>query len=432
MVERLQGRSILSTFDALVKRIKAYRTLLDFSFASSAFSLAGMLAGFVVLKWIDPVDIGLWQSLLIIESYLIIFQIGVFKGLGRELPYRRGTKDPSAEALAGTAQMIAFYGSALFICAGVIAFFLYPDLPRIRIALPAVFFASSATLYNNYLDITYRADREFKRLARIRFALAILTIGTLPLIYYLGFIGLPLRYIIMRCGAAILCHIWRPINAPIKFSRKHFVTLLRIGFPIFCSAYLVGMSKTFPKIILLSKGGSILVGLFAPAMVVLSLLTILPISVSQYISPLMSFRFGKTGDPGSLWPMAKKLAIGGLVFSVPLIIVGYLFVPLIVKMTIPKYIDSITAIRWTMVTGAFVGSSLAVHSMRSLKAWRYIAFYTGAQVLTSYGFPYAMASYMDNTLNGVAAGYAISQAVCFVVGLRCVYLATNSARYSRY
>ena len=414
----------------LIRRASTHRTFVEYSGASTAFSVTGMLAGILVLRWLSPEDIGLWQSLLILGTYSLIFQVGAFKGLSRELPFRLGAGDDSAEALASTAQTVAAIGAALLVVAGLCLPFLVGGDVRLRYGLSVVSLGSAAELYNNYLVVTYRSNRSFDLLARIKVVLAVANIATLPMVYYLGYWGLALRYLAIRVVTVCLTHLARPLHVGPGFSWRNLWILLKVGVPIFTFAYLVSVGKTLPRVILLASGGAELVGLFAPAAAVVGLVVILPKAISQYISPQMSFRFGRSGKPQSIWPMAWKTGIGFLVISLPAIAVAYVILPGVISGYFPKYSASIPAVRWAMLAGAFGGAGISGSALRSLKAWRWLSLLTAVRLSLAYALPFGFAQVMQSPLEGVAVGFALSELVSFVAGMWCVYAATHSSRYA--
>ena len=71
----------------LRERYGHHSTLLRFSTASVIYSMATMLTGLVIYRWVEPADYGLWLSVLMIQVYASIIQGGVLNGLNRELPF---------------------------------------------------------------------------------------------------------------------------------------------------------------------------------------------------------------------------------------------------------------------------------------------------------------------------------------------------------
>ena len=395
-----------------------------YSAASTLLGLTASLAGLLLLRWVAPQQMGLWQSLLLVQTYSTLVQAGVFNGLNRELPYRLGNGDPEAMELVSTGQGFSIIVVALLLVGAVGSLFVSTD-PSVRYVLPAVFIASASAIYQQFLGATYRADRAFRKLAIISVIDAGVTIATLPIVYLLGYPGLPLRYLVLGFIAAGSRHIWRPFAVPTRLNLRHLVVLLKVGVPLYGLGYLLNVSNTLPRVVLLSRGSLEMVGLFSPAAAMITLMVMVPQSVAQYIYPRMSYRLGETGDPNSLWPMAWKGSLGMLAFSVPLVLVGLIAVPPLIDIFIPEYAVATNAVRWTLVGGMFLGASIAVNALNSLKAWGLMSVYTGSRLATNFLFPFIGFSFFSSRIEGVASGYALAQMVCFFIALVCVYAATR-------
>jgi O-antigen/teichoic acid export membrane protein len=408
--------------DQLGRRVWAHGTLARFAGATTFQSVVTMLAGFAVLRWVSPDDLGLWQSFLLIESYSLLVQVGVFNGLNRELPFQLGANNATdAMRLAATSQTVAAFGSGLLAIGTLIAVFSGAE-PRTTCGVAAVFFASACGVYQNYLTVTYRADRAFETLARLNLLDGILGVVSLPLVFYLGYVGLALRYALMKGISVTLNHLFRPMRPGWGLSWRTLVSLLRIGVPLYTSGYLLGVSVTFPKVILLSEHGPRVVGLFAPAGAMMAVMQILPGALGQFVYPRMSFALGRTNDPASLWPIVWKTTAGTFAISIPVAIVGMWLAPWFISGFFPKYTDCIPAIRWTIATGVLLGSTIGVNALYSLKAWRPIVVYTAVRVCAAFVFPYLMIR-TTRPLEGIALGYFIGESLSFVVGAACVYWA---------
>ena len=52
-----------------------------------------MLFGLVVLKWITPEEMGIWNGVTIASPYISFLQLGLFVALNRELPFLIGKGD---------------------------------------------------------------------------------------------------------------------------------------------------------------------------------------------------------------------------------------------------------------------------------------------------------------------------------------------------
>jgi O-antigen/teichoic acid export membrane protein len=409
---------------ALTERVHDHRTLIHFSTASVAFNLTTMLANIIILRWIGPADMGLWQLLLLIQSYSLVVQCGVFNGLNRELPFRMGTGDDNAvKEFAGTTQSVAIGGGIILLIGGLGSLLFIDDTTK-RYTTAIVFLCSAENLYVNYLAVTYRADKAFRTLTWLRVFQAAVTLLTLPLVCYFGFAGLIGRYLLITTAAMSLNHAWRPIHVRPSFIWQRALTLLKVGVPVYILGYIVTVADTFPQV-LLSGSGTKMVGLFSPVSATITMMQMLPVSIAQYIYPHMSYRFGKTGDPATLWPIAWKTSVGLLVLLLPVLPIGIALIPWVLRAYFPQYADAAGAVKFGLMSGMFLGASISMTALFSLKAWFWAGVYSVGRAVSTYVLLLLMIWCWTSRLEAVAAGYMLAQAFAFALAMFCIYRATH-------
>jgi O-antigen/teichoic acid export membrane protein len=385
-----------------------------------------MAASFVILRWIDPKEYGIWQSLLVINSYLILVQSGVINGLNRELPYVMGKGDQKAIIeLAASAQGFAFIISGFLVIAAAGIPLIIED-KRIGWTMAGIVLVAAISIVRNYLFSTYRAGRAFDVLTRINLFESAAGIVTIPLVYYFGYAGLVCRVVFLQIAGLIVSYIWRPLKVSSQCRIKPLIKLLKVGGPIFSLSYLFGIADTFPKLILIKYSGPELVGLFAPALALTSFYTMLPAVVARYIYPQMSYQLGKYDDnPISIWPTAWKSAGGAVIAGIPFMIIGFLVIDPMISYFFPKYAEAIPATYWCLAAGLFLGPRIAVNALFALKAWKWATIYTIIFVISNFLFPWL--GFLNNSkpLVGLAMGICLSYLVIFIGAMVCIYQATH-------
>src|SRR5262249_40844713 len=80
----------------------------------------------------------------------------------------------------------------------------------------------------------------------------------------------------------------------------------------------------------------------------------------------------------------------------------------------PRYVASVPAVRWSILSGLLWSLSPAASLLGSLKAWRSLSFYVLVILVARWVFPWAMAQVYE-PLDGVARGSALAAAVVGVV-----------------
>ncbi len=409
-----------------------YKDIGLFTFSSLAKAFGQLASGLLIIRFIEPKDLGIWHSINLATTYALFMQGGVLNGLSRELPFFLGEgKDQKAQDLASTTNAYTNICSILSIIIGVIALCIYwNESYKIRLAIGAVSITTAFTFYNDYLITTFRSKNSFNKMAYVYLTEASLMILSLPLLYFFQYEGLIFRALIVSGIALFLLHTVRPLPVKLKFKKDDFFLLLHTGIPIFILAYIVSSTSTFDRIFLLKQGGTELVGYYALAMIVFSTFEIIPGSLSQYIYPRMSYEFGKEKNPFHLWKIGMK--VSGIIFLImlPLAVIAWISLPFFVNHFFPKYAHGISAAQIILFGSIFSSLTLVVNSLWSMKKWKYIIIYqitiSALQILG----PFFGILLFSSPLVGVAVGKVLSLISKGIMSIIISYLAlirSNSA-----
>jgi len=405
----------------------SHRDVALYTASSVARTAAQFIASLITVRLIAPEELGLWSSISLATTYAFFLQAGVTNGLGRELPYQLGAGDSeSAKRLAGTSQTFVLGGSLLVVLAGLVALVACRDQgPAALLCIVAVIPITVATLYQNFLTVTFRSKSSFLALAKTQFWTAGLVVLSLPILYYWGFDGLLLRAVLVTVAGVWLMHHVRPIRVANLWDGPSFKTLMMTGLPIFALAYLESISVTADRLVLLKYGGVEQVGFYSLAMYAWQALTILPMSLGQYVYPRMTYSYGKDNDPRALWASAWKVGVLVLVLMTPIALLCALAVPWAVPLFFPKYVSGVPAAQILIFASVFYGAVIGVNALWSLKAWKHMV---ACQVIGAglrVGCPLLGACLLASPLSGVAWGMFAACAVNFFVGLALTYSATH-------
>ncbi len=399
-------------------------TILRFTAASTWLNVASMVSSIVVLRWIPPEELGLWQSFLLIQTYVLFAQGGVITGLGRELPYLLGkSQHNEALTLAAAAQATAQLVGLLLVTSLALAPILTSSADT-TLAFCAVMITSAMNLYQIYLGYTYRGSKHFETLAKIQTVDGVLLPLSLPIVYFFGLKGLIVRYVLLVLTGTILRHGLRPLRSLPTPNMSAFIKLFKTGLPIFISEYLLSAVNTFPRLVLLQVSGVLAVGLYAPANAALGMMYMLPRTLSRYVLPQMSHRLGRTEDPKALWPMAMKSTLVFLGIGVVTLLIAWPLIPFVLEQWFPNYAASAQAARWSLVAGCFMGTGIAINALYTLKAWRNLMVYAGTNAVCSFVIPWFLSNRMDS-LTGTTAGFAIAQSIACATALWQIHRSVN-------
>ena len=400
------------------------QAFVPFTVAVVVLQAASFLGNALAFRWIDPASMGVWQTLLVASSYLSVARLGVINGMGRELPFALGSGDlPRARTIAATA--LAFNTLS---CVVVAAALLVPAARAgggaWRLALPAMAVVSVANLHLAYLQATFRSDSDFARLARVHLVQAAFALLMPVAVRAFGFVGLCLHAVVQALVVTALAHAWRPLRVSPRFDLRIGLQLLVTGLPLFTAGYLQVVAAGFDRLILLRRGDVQAVGYYAPALAVIAALGVVPGAVATYLYPRMSYALGQGRTPAALARMALAASAASVAVGLPLAALGWFAAPPVIERFFPLYAASVPAVRWSLVAGVLWSFTPIAAFLSSLKAWRSLALYIGALLITRWTFPYVLAGRGD-PLAGVARGNACA---AFVVGALSVALALRAAR----
>ena len=87
----------------IINRIKDYvnrhpliKTGASYSVWATIKSVCSTLVGLAVMRWLNPFELGMWNTVSIFLAYLPFFQLGIQSGLNTELPVFLGKNDTKA------------------------------------------------------------------------------------------------------------------------------------------------------------------------------------------------------------------------------------------------------------------------------------------------------------------------------------------------
>ena len=401
------------------------RVLMRFTIASMALMVATMVSNLAVIRWLLPEETGIWQTLVLAQSYFAFAQLGFFNGLNREYPFWVGRGDPQkARKMAATAQLQGLVCSAL----GALTFFgailFFTDSPNWPEALVAMGVVTGSGFYREYLAATYRTSKAFTALARVFWIQAALLVLTVPLVYWLRFDGLCIRLALVAIVVVVLMHWNRPVRVGPQWDIKAAKALLSAGAPLLALSYLVVLANGFDRVILLAHAGVAVVGLFAPAIAVKNAMQALPMAVNQYLSPKLSQRLGATNDPKALWSTSWRATLAICAIMVPIVAIGWFLLPPAIRTLFPRYEAAILPAQLLLVSGVFTGISAGTAVLAALKSWRELIIFNVASLLLLYFLPNHFAQ-TGSAMEGVATGWLVARAILLPLGLGLIYMATH-------
>ena len=376
---------------------------------------------------------GFWNTISVAMTYATLLQAGILNGLNRELPFNLGAgNDSKSAALAGTGQTFTVAGCIIAAVIGMGAAVSFAGRGfDFSFAILVLTVTIITTFYTNYLNVTFRSKNSFMALGGVQIAVAMLSLITVPILYFWGYEGMLWRMILLSVAGAVFLHLARPMKLGFSWDWTSFKELLATGLPIFALSYVESSAGTFDRLALFKFGGVEQVGYYSLGLMVWQGMNVIPMSLTMYFYPRMTFHVGRGADSVVLWRSAFKATLVVIILTIPMIAAGWFLLPVVVPFFFPKYIPGIYAAQLLMWAAFFSIATIGVNILWSMKAWRYMAGYQLSAALFKGAGPFIGALLFSDLLEGVACGVVAAYAAAFIVGLVLTYIATHRPDFAK-
>jgi O-antigen/teichoic acid export membrane protein len=402
-------------------------TPLLFASSSTTTSMAQMVAGLVIIKWITPEELGLWQSVRLAQIYAFILLLGINNGLGRELPFLLGKgEDAFAGRLAGTAFFCVTMANIVIAIAGISCAIAFAERgAHLVCAILAITLQIGMVFYQHIFQLTFRSTDSFKKLTKIQFTEAALAILTVPLVYFFGYYGMLERTLLMTGVVCSLLYMNRPMRVKVRMDWHAFKLLLKTGLPIFGLDYLKNSCSTLDRVVLLNIGGVASVGIYALAGMVTQAVAALSGGIDTYVYPRMSYKYGQSGDGRVLWRFGMKFVFLSAGLSLIGATVAWVALPYFVPIFAPKYLAGLGAAQIVLISASIGGATIIVDALWSMKIWRLMVTFQVASALLFALGPILGVLFISKSVEGVAWGTVIGSVLRSMLAFGLTYYGTH-------
>ena len=403
-------------------------------FLNSTLLLYGvtLLTSVVTYRYIGPEYLGIWATFTTFSTLATFLRLGIVNGMNRELPYYLGKKEPEkAYAYAETTLAYTLFTIVLIVITGIL-FFCFYDFGKhgeysvsYKYAAIVFFFHVAVEPYSSYLSGTFRTNDSFDKLSNIQAVQALLRLITLVLVIKLGFNGFLYREAFMVFIGGILLHVLRPLpQIRPKYSWPLFVDLFKIGFNIFLASYLATFVDTFPRLYIIKEGTPIDLGLFSPVLVILSIVYLIPNTISSYLYPKFSFAYGNGESRLYFWKKLKQLLLLSLAIGVVFSLGVNLCIDYVIRF-FPKYTGSLPYIKLMTIGMLFLGYKICgmIFNIFKLYIWMWISPIVYALIMG--GALLVMNSFCQDKLTVASVSLIITNACMLVYYIIATYYVTH-------
>lgn len=398
------------------------------SAVATAYQVVQMATSLVVLRWITPEQNGVWQTMLVLESYLLAVRLGVPNAMNRHYPFLLGAGEQErAVAVVRSAHAYTLVACAAELVGLVVAWFLLPAGFGWQLALVAFAFYAPATLYRGYLEATFRGGRDFARLARVQLWLIVACVVTVPWVVWWGFPGYLARAAALAVAGIVLLHRERPVRVGPRWDRSIVLMLLVTGLPLFVANYGSGVAATFPRLWLLAEGGERQLGLFTPVAALISLGSLVPSVIGVYLLPRLNHDLGGSGDARGTARDSLRASAWSAALLAPFLGLAWFILPWAMELLLPAYVAAVPAMRWALLLVLVGCFRVATMTFSVLQAWKPMFVHLAVVMLTSFVAPWWVLELTAlGPVESVTVGLVAAGVLQLAVGFWCVRWAVRA------
>jgi O-antigen/teichoic acid export membrane protein len=333
-------------------RLRILKDTVDYSASTTVSQGLNLGLGLWMAHVLAPAEFGLWNALSLVLVYGAYVDFGIVSAMGRDLPFYYGQNETEQAArLEGAARWATLAGGVLA-AAVIAAVSLRADLsPTMKIGLRMM--AATLVLQQAYTyhRIVLRGHNKFRELSvqQLLQSLTTVVVAVVGMAAF-GLFGRMLAALLAQATVLVYAVYRDPWQSIPRFSGSLTRRLMLVGLPITLSGFIVSMVTTVDRLMVISFLGSTELGYFGFALLVTSVVTLVPATASQVLFPRITYQFGQSGsDIGALRTFALTPPV--VLASLLPIVIGplYLILPFAVAQFLPEYEPGVTAIRIILI-----------------------------------------------------------------------------------
>jgi len=403
-----------------VQLIKNNRTVLSFSGAATLLSVVQLVANLLVIRWISPEQLGIWNTIIVFKSYALFLNFGVTNGLNRELPFLLGRNHRRvAKRIAESALFVSLAAAVLALATLTISSAM-AETSQMRWSLQILGVVCALSFVNMYFGTTFRTNQAFLLFAKINVVLTGVELLTLLLPANYGYDGFLARIALIELVKLSLFLVFQPFPVLPRFSKFGFVFLISTGIPLFISTYLSAITDTFKRVILKGASSFEMVGLFSPALAVYSFNNLLPRILGQFIFPKLNHGLGAGDSPRSLWFKNVKFSVVNAILMAPVIVIGWFAIPPAIEVLFPEYTVGAHAAQLALLAGLFAPFQMLMNFFHTMKVWGWIYTLVVLKLTLFFVLQWVFVQAME-PMSGIAYGVLMAE---IIYGLTILSLGT--------
>jgi O-antigen/teichoic acid export membrane protein len=299
---------------------------------------------FVLARLLAPADYGVWITLALVVSYAPIVSLGSVETLVKEYPYHIGRGDKTAATRVERAVLGAIVLASVVLVVGgfavstLVGGALSPESVRL---IRFMLLAAALTFVSAFYANRFAAHQRFDLVSLVNGWRAIVTGACLVALTWLwGLNGTVAGFIVAElaiCVSSWVLSVRQCGRLTASYDLRLIWNVVRIGFPITLIWWAFIIQSTADRLISIAMLGEEATGFYGLGLSLVSLLVLLPITLSRVLYPKVSEKTGQTSEPHAL---RRLIVIPSQALSVLIpAAIGLLVIaaPIVYKQLLPKY-----------------------------------------------------------------------------------------------
>lgn len=325
--------------------------------------VASFAAMLIIMRFVNPADLGIFQTVFLVAPYFVLVPFGVFNGLKRNLAFYNGQGNfDKARRQNATSKFIAHVTAVIGVVTGTLVFcyFWHSGASGLTLLCCIGLIVCLALFsYNTHFAAVFSGSKAFRELGNINAVRNMVSVVGAVFPVFLGAFGLVLRRILSTTSVLTVRLFSSSENLSTKacFYKDEYRDLVVSGFPIMLSGYLSGIMVIADRSVIAAFMTAEDLGHYALAGYLLSAVILIPQSFSLILYPKAAEAFGRTGKPQVLRKYIIVALLVNLSALLPLGLFCYYFLESIVVHLFPNYIDGLKCAQITCFTAVLLSYS---------------------------------------------------------------------------
>jgi hypothetical protein len=410
-----KGLPRISTTEALKQLLSRNGT--NYALLQVASHLLGGISGLLAVRWLDPIEMGWWNTSQLIKVPLDATRLGVLSGLNREYPHLMGADQPEA------AQRVLEVGLAhtlgtLALIQVILVVWLLSCPPLDTMLLLGIVAASSVWslgYYGQFVRSMLRTPVLFGISGKIELAVAVIDAVAVVLVYKYGYSGLLARAVCTSMLTLVLLCIVQPVRVRPRWHSGVLYTMLRFGGRTYIANILVQLGQQADRLFFLASADGIKqLGLYTPSLICASYLQVVPGAIHSYFYPQAVESYGRNKNHRELAEALLQRIKQACLLMAIVSVGSAICIVLMIQWFLPGYSEGRTAALLVCLAGPFYPLRMWLSYHHALQRWVEYYVYTGLQIILPFAAMWILTRWLPLDI-GVALGYVVSIALAGLV-----------------